>query len=533
MIRFARLLEQILFTPQRNTKIHHLSEWFKNTPMPDRGWGLAALVGEFQTKKAKPSLIRDMVSTKIDPELFAISYDFVGDLAETVALIWPEHTTRPNSTPPALSDMINALDKANAEDTKTLIGQWLNISDTTTRWGILKLITGGLRVGASGRMVRLALAHAYDKPVEDIEEIWPLIQPPYDPLFDWLEDKSPRPNADGKAVFRPLMLAHPLVDQDISSITPEQWLVEWKWDGARVQLASGHDGVRLFSRSGDDISSGFPELVKPLDWHGTLDGELLAGEPDNIASFQHLQQRLNRKKPSAKLMQEIPVFLRAYDILINGQDDLRNMPIEHRQLKLKKTIDNLDHPFIDLSLPLPFTDQHQLNQWRQKCRDGGLIEGLMIKARQSIYHQGRVKGQWFKWKRDPLTADVVLLYAQRGHGKRSSLFSDYTFGAWANDADNPDHAAVLVPVGKAYSGFSDAELKKLDAFVRANTTQRYGPVRELKKTLVVEVAFDAIGRSSRHKSGVAMRFPRFQRIRWDKPADEADHLDTLMTWIDS
>ena len=533
MIRFARLLEQLLFTPQRNTKIHHLAEWFQNTPMPDRGWGLAALVGEFQNRKAKPALIRAMASTKIDAELFAISYDFVGDLAETVALIWPDPHLSPNSTPPGLSDIVSALGNANAEETKTLISQWLDISDTTTRWGLLKLTTGGLRVGASARTVRLALAHAYGKPVEDIEEIWPLIQPPYTALFDWLENKSPRPNADGKAVFRPLMLAHPLDDQDMASITPENWLVEWKWDGARVQLASGHDGVRLFSRSGDDISSGFPELTKPLDWHGTLDGELLAGQPHDIASFQDLQQRLNRKKPSVKLMQTVPVFLRAYDILIDGENDLRQMPIEHRREILQQRVESLDHPAIDLSAVLPFTDAQQLDEWRQKCRDGGLIEGLMIKARNSVYHQGRVKGQWFKWKRDPLTADVVLLYAQRGHGKRSSFFSDYTFAAWANHGDQPDDEPVLVPVGKAYSGFSDAELKKLDAFVRANTIQRYGPVRELKKTLVVEVAFDAIGLSSRHKSGVAMRFPRFQRIRWDKPAHEADHLDTLMKWIDS
>lgn len=533
MIRFARLLEQLLFTPQRNAKIQYLSDWFHNTPMPDRGWGLAALVGEFQSQKAKPALIRNMISTTIDAELFSISYDFVGDMAETVALIWPEQISRSNRLPPTLNEIVNALEKATPEDTRILIEQWLNSCNTTTRWGLLKLITGGLRVGASARIVRLALANAYDKPVEDIEEIWSLLHPPYKSLFDWLENKADRPNAEGKAVFRPLMLAHPLNDQDLSDITPDKWLAEWKWDGARVQLASGQDGIRLFSRSGDDISSGFPELTKPIDWQGTLDGELLAGQPDNIAPFQHLQQRLNRKKPSANLMQSVPVFLRAYDILMDGEDDLRQMPIEARRLKLEAAIKHLDHPAIDLSEFLPFSDTQQLEHWRKQCRQGGLIEGLMLKARKSIYQQGRVRGQWFKWKRDPLSADVVLLYAQRGHGKRSSFFSDYTFGAWALNTDNPENSPILVPVGKAYSGFSDAELKKLDAFVRANTLQRFGPVRELKKTLVVEVAFDAIGRSTRHKSGIAMRFPRFQRIRWDKPAEEADHIDTLMKWIDT
>jgi len=414
------------------------------------------------------------------------------------------------------------------EATKTLIANWLDTSDATTRWGLLKLITGGLRVGASARLVRLALAKAYDKPVEDIEEIWPLLSPPYHALFDWLNDNAPRPNAEGKAVFRPLMLAHPLKDSDINTISPDDWMVEWKWDGARVQLASGDDGVRLFSRSGDDISSGFPELVKDIQWQGTLDGELLAGRPDNIAPFQMLQQRLNRKKPSSAMLAKTPVFLRLYDILFDGKTDLRHEPIEVRRDRLEATIGTLNSDVMDLSPQLDFTSPQQLDDWRQQCRDGGLIEGLMIKAKGSTYSQGRVKGKWYKWKRDPLTADVVLIYAQRGHGKRSSFFSDYTFAAWMDSNDG----RVLVPVGKAYSGFTDEELKKLDAFVRANTVQRFGPVRELAKTLVAEVAFDAISTSSRHKSGVAMRFPRFLRIRWDKLAEDADDLDQLMTWID-
>ena len=545
MIQFAALLENLLYAPGRNTKIKHLVNWFHETPMPDRGWGLAALVGEFDSHKAKPALIRQLVESRVDAELFALSYDFVGDMAETAALIWPKDNIqekRINTPPPSLSDIANDLAEtgraetgrakagtlSGIEATKSLITNWLDASDATTRWGLLKLITGGLRVGASARLVRLALASAYDKPVEDIEEIWPLLTPPYDTLFDWLNDKASRPNAEGKAVFKPLMLAHPLKDSDIETITPEDWLVEWKWDGARVQLASGDDGVRLFSRSGDDISSGFPELVKPLSWQGSLDGELLAGRPDDIAPFQMLQQRLNRKKPSPAMMAKTPVFLRCYDMLYDGKTDLRQYPIEMRRKQLERTIKTLNSDVLDVSPQLDFTTAEQLDDWRQQCRDGGLIEGLMIKARGSSYTQGRVKGMWYKWKRDPLTADVVLIYAQRGHGKRSSLFSDYTFAAWMNT----DDGRVLVPVGKAYSGFTDDELKKLDAFVRANTLQRFGPVRELAKTLVAEVAFDAISLSSRHKSGVAMRFPRFLRIRWDKPADEADDLDHLMTWID-
>ena len=325
------------------------------------------------------------------------------------------------------------------------------------------------------------------------------------------------------------MLAHPIDDAELETITPEAFMAEWKWDGARVQLAAAADGVRLFSRSGDAITDAFPELADGVDWQGTLDGELLAGKPDAIEPFQQLQQRLNRKKAGKTLIAKNPVFFRAYDILLDGHEDLRQQPIEARRQRLAAVIRDLDHPLFDLSGELAFADQAELAALRDQCREGGLIEGLMLKARGSPYQQGRIKGVWYKWKRDPLTADVVLMYAQRGHGKRSSFYSDYTFGVWKEG----EEGRILVPVGKAYSGFTDSELKKLDQFVRKNTTNRYGPVREVAQTMVVEVAFDSIAPSSRHKSGLAMRFPRFAHIRWDKPAAEADTLETLQGLVET
>ena len=527
MKRFAHLLEQLLFAPQRNAKLAWIEDWLKRCDAADRGWGVAALVGDLELGRAKAGLVRNLAQQVIDTDLFAESYDFVGDLAETTALIWPEkHGV--NQREPSLHEVVTTLRQSTVTEAEDSLRQWLNSLDGTGRWALLKLITGGLRVGVSARMLRLALARTYAKPVEEIEEIWPLISPPYDELFTWLEGQAERPSAAGRAVFRPLMLAHPISDDETNTLSPADFLAEWKWDGARVQLASAEDGVRLFSRSGDNISSAFPELVGGIDWQGTLDGEILAGNPGKVEPFQHLQQRLNRKTASARMIREKPVFIRVYDLLLDGREDVRHLPIETRRARLQRIIPSLGHPLFDMSEELPFTSADDLKTWREQCRQGGLIEGLMLKRRQSPYQQGRVKGLWYKWKRDPLTADVVIMYAQRGHGKRSSFYSDFTFGAWTEN----DDGACLVPVGKAYSGFTDDELKRLDKFVRENTINRFGPVREVTPSLVVEVAFDSIGLSSRHKSGLAMRFPRFASIRWDKPAEEAETLEQLKTFLE-
>ena len=530
MKSFADLLERLIFAPQRNAKLTHLGAWLQSAAPEDRGWGVAALNADLDLGRVKSGMVRRLAAGLMDEELFAQSYDFVGDLAETVALIWPSPDRMPNGNNyqgPALHDIVISLQNASQDDAEAMIKTWLDELDVTGRWGLLKLITGGMRVGVSARMVRLALAETFQQPVEDIEEIWPLLTPPYDDLFRWLDGQGEKPSAQGRAVFRPLMLAHPIDDDRTDAIRPQDFLVEWKWDGARVQLAAAEDGVRLFSRSGDVINNAFPELVKDWGWHGVLDGELLAGTPAAVEPFQHLQQRLNRKKAGPKLIAERPVFLRLYDLLIDGEEDLRPLAIEHRRQRLAERLAHWKTPLMDLSEELPFHSTADLQHWREECRNSGLIEGVMLKARGSSYQHGRIKGLWFKWKRDPLTADLVLMYAQRGHGKRSSFYSDYTFGAWMED----ENGRRLVPVGKAYSGFTDAEMKKLDQFVRANTTNKFGPVRELKQTMVVEVAFDSVALSSRHKSGIAMRFPRFAEIRWDKPAAEADTLETLKTWL--
>ena len=521
MKSFANLLENLAFSPKRNVKLAHLTHWLKQTDGDSRGYGVAAVTGDLSLPHVKGRMIRELAQSTIDETLFALSYDFVGDLAETVSLLWPDNDVTDEDA--SFGAIVNSLLVANRKEAYTIMRGLLDRIDQTQRWALLKTATGGLRVGVSARLMRVAISQAFDKPVEDIEEIWPLIEPPYTDLFDWLEGRAVKPDATGKAVFKPLMLAHPLEEADKERYQLDEFQIEWKWDGARVQLVSAEEGVRLFSRSGDDISSSFPELTTPLSWRGAIDGELLAGSPSMLGSFNDLQQRLNRKKPSRKLQEDIPVFMRCYDILLKDYDDKRSLPLAERRILLEEEINKLPPERFDLSQTITAKDWPHLMALRQECRGDSLIEGVMLKDKNAPYQVGRIKGQWFKWKRDPLQADLVVLYAQRGHGRRSSYYSDYTFGAWMDKDGSP----TLVPVAKAYSGFTDQELKRLDKFVREHTINKFGPVREVEPKLVVEIAFDSIHKSARHKSGVAMRFPRFHAIRWDKDPEEADRLSTL------
>ena len=520
MTPFAALLDALIYSPARNSKLRLLGDYYRRAPDPDRGYALAALTGDLSFQAAKPALIRGLVNERVDPYLFELSYDYVGDLAETVALIWPD-MDHP-ADPPRLADVVQTLHQAGRAEVPALIGGWFDCLDAGGRWALLKLITGGLRVGVSARLAKLALATYGDKDVTAIEELWHGLSPPYASLFAWLDGTGPRPRIDDRATFRPVMLATPLEDGDLDALDAADFLAEWKWDGARVQVAAHGDRRRLFSRSGDDIGHAFPDILAALDFDAVLDGELLIARDGDIsaepAPFNHLQQRLNRKTVSKKMQEDYPAFVRAYDILLESGDDLRDQPFSVRRHRLEDWFHRVQPERIDLSPLVPFDSWSHLAALRESSRTRG-IEGLMLKRADSPYLQGRPKGHWFKWKRGALTIDCVLMYAQRGHGKRSSYYSDYTFGLWRD--------TELVPVGKAYFGFTDDELRQLDGWVRNHTTERFGPVRQVAPDLVLEIAFDAAQRSKRHKSGLAMRFPRVHRIRWDKPAAEADRLETL------
>jgi DNA ligase-1 len=334
------------------------------------------------------------------------------------------------------------------------------------------------------------------------------------------------------------MLAHAVEEPDLGALDPADYLAEWKWDGIRVQAVAGRreDGrraVRLYSRAGEDISPSFPDLTAVLAADLAIDGELLIRRDGRIQTFNILQQRLNRKTVSPRLLDEFPAHLRAYDLLVENGEDLREKPFFERRARLEALVTNLDEPRIDVSPVIPFATWHDLIAARADPasagagQDADAVEGVMLKRRDAPYLPGRPKGFWWKWKRDPFLVDAVLMYAQRGSGKRSSFYSDYTFGVWSS-GENGDE---LVPVGKSYFGFTDAELTEIDRFVRRNTIDRFGPVREVvhdrDKGLVLEVAFEGLQRSNRHRSGLAMRFPRINRLRWDKPPGEADRIETL------
>jgi DNA ligase-1 len=395
-------------------------------------------------------------------------------------------------------------------------------------------------VGLSARLAKQAaadLAAHNHQPIElkDIEEVWHAQEPPYAELFAWLEGRGVRPNPDAPGRFRPVMLAQ-AVDEvaDFAKLDPAAYAAEWKWDGIRVQVVRERDaegGIvgRLYSRTGDEISGAFPDLMEALDFEGVIDGELLVLRDGRAAPFGDLQQRLNRKTVSAAVMAQHPAGVRAYDLLAEGGVDIRNLPFMERRARLEAFVQRHAGPRLDLSELVPFETWDELGKIRADPPEGDPMaaEGLMLKRWDSSYEAGRPKGPWFKWKRDPRLIDAVLMYAQRGHGKRSSFYSDYTFGVWVSEPTG----WVLTPVGKAYFGFTDEELKLLDKFVRDNTIDRYGPVRSVRADrgfgLVLEVAYEGLQRSTRHKSGVAMRFPRINRIRWDKPAAEADTLETV------
>jgi DNA ligase 1 len=522
MLAFAALLERLVFTPSRNAKIAVLRRYFSTQPDPDRGIGLAAITGELAFSTAKPGLIRELAAARTDPVLFAWSYDYVGDLAETVALMWP--VTPTNAAPPRLAEVVQALETAPKAALPRLVASWLDASDPSTRLALLKLITGGLRVGASARLAKIALAELGGVSADEVEEVWHGQAPPYLALFAWLEGRAPRPDPADQPVFRPPMLAHPLEEPEIAALQPADWRAEWKWDGIRVQLVSTAGGRRLYSRGAEDISGAFPEIIEAMNFQAVLDGELLVMREGRVAPFADLQQRLNRKGVTARMMEEFPVGIRLYDMLFHGHEDVRSLPFHVRRARLEDWYAQVRPARMDLSELISFGSLDELTALRDGARAAS-IEGLMLKRIDSAYVAGRVKGLWWKWKRDPLTIDAVLMYAQRGHGKRSSFYSDYTFGVWRDDE--------LVPVGKAYFGFTDQELAWLDRWIRNHTTARFGPVREVEKTLVLEVAFDAAQLSARHKSGVALRFPRIARIRTDKPVAEADTLGNVLALVEN
>ncbi|MDX3928779.1 MAG: cisplatin damage response ATP-dependent DNA ligase [Shinella sp.] len=538
MKAFANLLDRLVLTPSRNGKLKLLSDYFRDTPDPDRGYGLAAIAGTLDLKSVKPAMLRDLTLERMDEVLFRYSYDYVGDLAETIALVWDQERkdTIADEEQPRLGEVVARMNSLGRTEVRFAVRDLMNRLDPSARFAFLKLVTGGLRIGVSARLAKQALADFAGRDVTEIETLWHGLSPPYEPLFAWLEGRAERPVLATPAIFHSVMLANPVGEGDLDGLDPADFAAEWKWDGIRVQLSRSGETRRLYSRSGDDISTAFPDILDAISFEGVVDGELLVGGTSRSNSptrtFSDLQQRLNRKTVTPKMLEDYPAFVRAYDVLFEGEVDVRPETFVTRRSRLAGMIGKAPHDRFDLSPLVPFSTWDELDRLRADPPDP-VIEGVMIKRLDSSYQAGRMKGPWFKWKRDPYNIDAVMMYAQRGHGKRSSYYSDFTFGVWTAGPEGD----VLVPVGKAYFGFTDAELEVLDRFVRNNTVERFGPVRAVRAEpafgFVLEIAFEGINRSTRHKSGVAMRFPRIARLRQDKLPADADRLETLTAMVDA
>jgi DNA ligase 1 len=515
MQAFGELLERLVYATARTAKLRLLEAYFRATPDPDRGWALAALTDGLPFPLPIRKALGLIMAPHADPVLYKLSRDYVGDTAETVALLWPDRNL---GSPPTVGEAVEAARHASPREFPRILEGLLDRLDAKSRFALIKLYSGALRVGISARLAKTALAAVGGKEADEVEELWHGFDAPYTELFAWTAG-GPKPVPKSRLVFRPVMLAHPLEDGDRTAINAQDFAAEWKWDGIRIQIAAGGGEARLFSRAGEEVSAAFPDVVDAFaKTTGVLDGELLVLRNGEVASFNDLQQRLNRKTVTAKMLADAPAHVRLYDMLFDGADDTRALSFNDRRARLAGWLARESPPNADLSALVPFVAIEALEALWKDTRANG-VEGLMLKRLDSPYLPGRPRGHWFKWKRAALTLDCVLMYAQRGSGKRSSYYSDYTFGVW----DGPK----LVPVGKSYSGFTDEELLRLDKWVRNNTTERFGPVRSVAPGLVLEIAFDALHASPRHKSGVAMRFPRVHRIRWDKPAAEADTLELV------
>src|SRR6516225_1908510 len=366
MNRFAELLDRLSYEPGRNNKLRLITAYFREVGDPDRGYALAALTGALSFKHAKPGLIRDLIMERTDPVLFGYSYDYVGDLSETVALMWPKASLpsqalgHNNPPPPTLTEVVTTLRTLGKTELPRQLARWLDELDETGRWALLKLVTGAMRIGISARLAKTAAAELGDKDAHDIELMWPGLTPPYLDLFAWLEGRREKPVNLDPAPFRPVMLAHALEEADFAGLDPADYIAEWKWDGIRVQAVSGRDArghmlQRLYSRTGEDITKSFPDLLPSLHLPGAIDGELLVVRDGRVQSFNVLQQRLNRKVVSPKLTSEYPIHLRAYDLLGDGDTDLRMLPFAERRERLQSFIATLGDEINYLSPTIPFS----------------------------------------------------------------------------------------------------------------------------------------------------------------------------------
>jgi len=522
MKTFVNLFSSLDETNKTNEKIAAMSNYFSSAPPEDAAWAIFFLSG--RKPKAVVQVPRlclwAIEAADISDWLFDESYDAVGDVAETIALLLPANTSSTNLPLHVMVERLYRLKRLAEEEQRSLILQTWSEMNTTERFVWNKLLTGAFRVGVSQQLVARALAQVSGINVEVISH---RLMGNWQPTAEFYVNLL-SPETEDADISRPypFCLAYPLEDAPQSLGDVHQWCAEWKWDGIRCQLIKRHGEIFLWSRGEELISQRFPELVEAARFlpDGTvIDAEVLPWREGKVIDFGQLQLRIGRKTVTNKLMQDVPVILMAYDLLEYQATDVRQQPFSWRRLTLSQLLDTTSTlGRIMVSPAVTGNSWADLEQQRSRSRSLS-VEGLVLKRLSSPYRVGRQRGDWWKWKIDPYSIDAVLIYAQRGSGRRASLYTDYTFGVWSK--------GQLIPIAKAYSGLTDAEILAVDSFVRKNTLERFGPVRVVKPELVFELGFEGIQRSSRHKSGIAVRFPRMLRWRTDKKPADADSLETV------
>lgn len=525
---FARLVENLDGTTKTNEKVAFLAEYFAEADDQDKLWTIALFTGRRPRRAVKTTQLRSWLAEVSGIPLWLVeeSYYVVGDLAETLALLLPPPQSEPvaRSLTEWIEFLIDLRKLEDEEKERRIKAAWQELGPGE-RFVFNKLITGGFRLGVSQRLLIRALAKYIGKEANTIaHRLMGTWTPETTSWHELIEEEN---ILDDISRPYPFYLAYAIENNPEELGNIRDWQAEWKWDGIRAQLISRKGEWFLWSRGEELMTDRFPdlgEMAQRIPDGTVLDGELLPFREGKVLPFHILQTRIGRKNVSRNILKKAPAMIMAYDILEFDGRDVRNLPLQERRTLLQKIVEETDEPErLRLSEILETKDWQEMGKKRDSARDMD-AEGLMIKRRTSLYEVGRKRGDWWKWKVDPFSVDAVMIYAQQGHGRRANLFTDYTFAVWEGEK--------LVPFAKAYSGLTDAEIAEVDRFVRRNTVERFGPVRSVSAELVFEIGFEGIGRSTRHKSGIAVRFPRILKWRKDKKPTEADHLSSLVRLLD-
>lgn len=525
MRHFADLINALETTNKTNAKIDAIIDYLERAPDEDKVWFIALFTGKRPKRNVNTNYMKEwaLEITGLPLWLFQESYSSVGDLGETLSLILPPPQEKiEQSLSQWMINIVDLKDKTEAEKKEFVLNSW-NGLDYTERLIFNKLIGGSFRIGVSDKTLINALTKFSGQESSTLM---------HSLMGKWFPDEvsfkelisAENINPDNSKPY-PFCLAYPLEKETQALGNSDEWLVEYKWDGIRGQIIRRNDEVHIWSRGEELVTEQFPEItevVKNMKGNFVMDGEILAVKENKVLNFNELQKRLNRKTLTKKMLEEIPIEVFAYDLLELEDNDLREKPISARRAMLEELLLNENPKNIKLSQSIDFEKWEELNEIRENSRSVN-SEGLMLKQKNSPYHSGRKKGDWWKWKINPFTIDAVLIYAQKGSGRRSAYYTDYTFAVKNEDK--------LVTIAKAYSGLTDKEIMEVSKFVTKNAIEKFGPVRTVKAELVFEIAFEGIGFSNRHKSGVALRFPRIVRWRKDKTVDEIDNLEEIKKLI--